>query len=149
MARGKVAMVNGAFLLLTLPFLLRLWVEAVLWRIDRGPQMLGFSLMHGSAGVLTVPLVISWLAIYAYWLFVVAVLMLWIVPALRGRMVGISLVLLGGVGTVGIQALAAYMQSDLPIGALYTGGFLLSALVVFLVIVAIASLRLKTGARVA
>jgi hypothetical protein len=41
------------------------------------------------------------------------------------------------------------MQSDLPIGALYTGGFLLSALVVFLVIVAIASLRLKTGARVA
>jgi hypothetical protein len=62
--------------------------------------------------------------------------------------VGTPLILLGGVGTLGVQALAVYMQSDLPTFLLYAAGFLLSAIVVFLAVVAAASLRLRGPARV-
>ena len=148
MPRGRVATANAAFLLLALPFFLRLWVEAVAWRLERGPQMLGFSLAHGGAGALTVPLLISLLATFAYWLFVAVVGVLWLFPAVRARMVGTVLVLLGGIGTFGFQALATYMQNDLPTGVLYAGAVALSALLVFLVAVTVASFRSKVPARV-
>jgi hypothetical protein len=146
MSHSRLATANGALLLLTLPFLLRLWVEAVVWRIDRGPQMLGFSLVHGGAGVLTVPLVISWLVTHVYLLFAVIVAVLWIVPALRVRMVGALLVVLEGVGTFVSQALAASMQNGPPLWLLYAEALVLSVLIVLLVVAAVASLRLKVAA---
>jgi hypothetical protein len=130
-------------LLLALPFLLRLWVEAVAWRLERGPQLLGFSLAHGGAGVLTVPLLISLLAHFVYWVFVAVVGVLWLLPALRVRMAGTVLVLLGGIGTFGFQVLATYMQNDLSSSVLYAGAVGLSALLVFLVAVTIVSFRRK------
>ena len=148
MPRGRVATANAAFLVLALPFLLRMWVEAVAWRLERGPQMLGFSLAHGGAGALTVPLLISLLATLVYWSFVAVVGALWLFPAVRARMVGTVLVLLGGIGTFGFQALATYMQNDLPTGVLYAGAVALSALLVFLVAVTVASFRSKVPARV-
>jgi hypothetical protein len=42
--------VNAIFLLLVTPIVVRFWVEAVVWRLERGRQMLGFSLIHGGAG---------------------------------------------------------------------------------------------------
>jgi hypothetical protein len=148
MRLGSVAKTNAGLLLLTLPFLLRLWVEAVAWRLERGPQMIGFSLVHGGAGVLTVPLLMSLLAQLVYWLFVAVVAVLWLVPPVRARMDGTGLALLGGIGTFGFQALATFMQNDLPTGVLYAGAAALSALLVFLVAVIVASLRRKVPARV-
>jgi uncharacterized protein with PQ loop repeat len=148
MPRSRVATINAAFLLLTLPFLLRLWFEAVVLRIDSGPQMLGFSLVHGGAGALTIPLMISWVATYIYWLFVIAVAALWLFPTVRARIVGTPHILLGGVGTLAVQALALYMQSDLPTFLLYAVAFLLSVIVMLLAVVAAASLRLSVAARV-
>lgn len=148
MRLGSVVTTNGGLLLLTLPFLARLWVEAVAWRLERGPQMIGFSLAHGGAGVFTVPLVISLLATLVYWLFVVVVALLWLVPPARARMEGIVLVLLGGIGTFGFQALAALMQNDLPSSVLYAGAVVLSATFVLLVAVTVASFRRKVPARV-
>ena len=148
MRLGSVAKTNAGLLLLTLPLLVRLWVEAVAWRLDRGPQMIGFSLAHGGAGVLTVPLLISLLATLVYWLFVAVVAVLWLVPSVRARMDGIVFVLVGGIGTFGFQALATVMQNDLPVGVLYAGAIVLSALLLFLVAVTVASFRPKAGARV-
>ncbi len=148
MPRGKVTTANAALLLLALPFLLRLWVEAVAWRLERGPQMLGFSLAHGGAGALTVPLLISLLANFVYWLFVAVVGVLWLFPTVRARLAGTALVLLGGTGTFGFQALATYMQNDLPTGVLYTGAVALSVLFVFLLAVTVVSFRRKVPARV-
>lgn len=108
--------------------------------------MLGFSLVHGGAGVLTVPLVISWLVSYVYLLFAVIVAVLWIIPALRVRMVGTLLVVLGGVGTFVSQTSAASMQNDLPLWLLYAEALVLSVLIVLLVVAAVASLRLKVAA---
>jgi hypothetical protein len=148
MRLGSVAKTNAGLLLLTLPFLLRLWVEAVAWRLERGPQMIGFSLAHGGAGVLTVPLLISLLANLVYWLFVVIVVVLWLVPPVRARMDGVGLALLGGIGTFGFQALATLMQNDLPTVVLYAGAVAMSVLLVSLVAVIVASLRRKAPARV-
>ena len=145
---GSVARTNAGFLLLTLPFLVRLWVEAVAWRLERGPQMIGFSLAHGGVGVFTVPLLLSLFASLMYWLFVAVVAVLWFVPSVRARMDGALLVVLGGVGTFGFQALATFMQNELPIAVLYAGAVALSALFVFLVAVTVSSFRRKVPARV-
>jgi hypothetical protein len=110
--------------------------------------MIGFSLVHGGAGVLTVPLLMSLLATLVYWLFVAVVAVLWLVPSVRVRMDGIVFVLLGGIGTFGFQALAAFMQNDLPIGVLYAGAVALSALLVFLAAVVVAGFSRKVAASV-
>jgi hypothetical protein len=148
MPRGRVTTANAALLLLALPFLLRVWVEAVAWRLERGPQMLAFSLAHGGAGVLTVPLLISLLANFVYWLFVAVVGVLSLFPNVRVRMAGTVLVLLGGIGTFVFQALATYMQNDLPTGVLYTAAVALSVLLVFLVALTVVSFGRKVPARV-
>jgi hypothetical protein len=145
---GSVARTNAGLLLLTLPFLARLWVEAVAWRLERGPQMIGFSLAHGGAGAFTVPVLISLLATLVYGLFVAVVALLWLIPPMRARMDGTVFVLLGGIGTFGFQALAALMQNDLPVSLLYAGAAALSALFVLLVAVMVASFRRKARARV-
>ena len=95
---------------------------------------------------MTVPLVISWLVSYVYLLFAVIVAVLWIIPVFRVRMVGTLLVVLGGVGTFVSQALATSMQNDLPLWLLYAEALVLSVLIVLLVVVAVASLRLKVAA---
>jgi hypothetical protein len=110
--------------------------------------MIGFSLAHGGAGALTVPLLISLLANLVYWLFVVIVVVLWLVPPVRARMDGVGLALLGGIGTFGFQALATLMQNDLPTGVLYAGAVAMSVLLVSLVAVIVAGLRRKAPARV-
>src|ERR1044072_9324809 len=105
MPRSKLALVNGLFLVIAVPIFLRLWVEAVLWRIERGPQMLAFSLMHGGAGALTVPLVVSLVTVYVYGLFALAVGVAWAFPWVRARITGVDSVLLGVVGASAFQAL--------------------------------------------
>lgn len=146
MSRGGIANANGVLLLATLPFLLRIWLEAVVWRIDDGPQMLGFSLMHAGAGAFTVPLLISLLAVVIYLFFALVVAALSIVPSIRARMLGTRWVIFGGLGVFGFEWLAGYLQSDLSAGLLYAGAFVLSAIVLFLLIVAAVSVRLAAWA---
>ncbi len=90
--------------------------------------MLGFSLMHGGAGVFTVPVVLSYLAMLLYWLFVIAVALMWVFPPVRKQMSGTKFVILGGVGTLTFVSVAEYMQNDLPVIVLYVGASMLSAL---------------------
>ena len=47
---GDVRKANAIFLLVLAPILVRLWYEAVVWRLEQGPQMLGFQVMHLAAG---------------------------------------------------------------------------------------------------
>jgi hypothetical protein len=47
---GDVRKTNGVFLLILSPVMVRLWYEAVVWRIQSGPQMLGFQVLHLAAG---------------------------------------------------------------------------------------------------
>lgn len=132
---------NAVFLFLSLPFFLRIWVEAVLWRFDTGPQMLGFSFMHGGAGLFTIPIAFSLIATSAYWLFVVVVALLWLIPPARKEMTGTKLVILGGAATLASSVLASLLQLPLSQPTLYLGAALLSALMGASVWLAILSLK--------
>ena len=123
-----MAKVNAVFLLLVLPFFLRLWIEAVVWRIERGPQMLGFSLIHGGAGTFTAPIVLSYLSMFLYWMFVAAVALMWLFPSVRKQMAGTKLIIFGGTSTFAFVVVAEYMQTELPVAVLYLGALALSAL---------------------
>ena len=148
MPRSKLALINGLFLVVSAPMLVRLWVEAVLWRIERGPQMLAFSLMHGGAGALTVPLVVSLVTLYVYGLFALVIAVAWLIPSVRARITGIGSVLLGVVGASAFQALAILLQRELPTSLLYVGAIVLSAVLVFLFVVAVNSFREGYGVHV-
>lgn len=119
---------NAILLLLVLPILLRFWVEAVIWRLQRGPQMLGFSLAHGGAGWLTVPLILSFLAIWMYALWVVLVIVLWAIPASRPTVAKPQQAVLGGASLFGFLQIAGVLQREMSIGWLLAGAAGMTAL---------------------
>ena len=141
MRSGLVAKVNAAFLILILPFFIRMWIEAVVWRIQRGPQMLGFSLIHAGAGIFTIPIMAGFLALFLYWIFVGVVVVLWLIPAVRRKMAGTLWVVLGGAATWAFDTVADYLQRELPFAVICLGALVLSALLGSFVLLAVLSLR--------
>lgn len=126
---GTFRKTNAILLAFLLPILLRFWVEAVIWRLNGGPQMLGFSFMHGGAGWLTPVLIASFLATYVYFLWVVYVVFRWLIPALRRRDSGHYLPLLGAGAVILFFVVADYLQKELIPVALVIGVILLSVLI--------------------
>ena len=112
---------NAILLLLLAPIVVRFWVEAVVWRLERGPQMLGFSLAHGGAGWMTLPLLLSFLTIGIYAVWVVIVFVLWAIPLSRGRIARAHRVLLGGVSLFAFLAISDFLQADISTAIVLLG----------------------------
>ena len=121
--------INAILLLLLTPIVLRFWVEAVIWRLERGPQMLGFSLAHGGAGWMTLPLILSFLTIGIYAVWVVIVIVLWAIPASRGKIAKPHRVVLGGVSVFAFLAIADFLQADMSTTIVLMGAAAMSACV--------------------
>jgi hypothetical protein len=117
---------NAILLLLLAPIVVRFWVEAVVWRLERGPQMLGFSLAHGGAGWMTLPLILSFLSIGIYAVWVVIVLVLWAIPLSRGRIARAHRVLLGGVSLFAFFAISDFLQADISTAIVLFGAAAMS-----------------------
>jgi hypothetical protein len=113
--------VNAILLLLLAPIMVRFWVEAVIWRLERGPQMLGFSLAHGGAGWMTLPLILSFLIIWIYAGWVVVVIVLWAIPRFRGKIAKPYRVVLGGVSLFAFLAIADFLQADMSTAIVLMG----------------------------
>jgi hypothetical protein len=126
---GNLGRVNAILLLLVAPIVVRVWIEAVVWRLQRGPQMLGFSLLHGGAGWLSVPLLLSFLAISVYSLWVIVVMTLWAIPASRRKIVQPHFVLLGGASLCVFMLIAQLLQQDMRAPLVWLGAAGLTALV--------------------
>jgi hypothetical protein len=118
--------VNAIFLLVLAPIVVRFWVEAVVWRLERGPQMLGFSLAHGGAGWMTLPLILSFLSIGIYAAWVVIVIVLWAIPLSRGKIAKAHRVLLGGVSLFAFLAVADFLQADISTAIVLLGAAAMS-----------------------
>jgi hypothetical protein len=149
---GDVRKSNAAFLLTVVPILVRLWYEAVVWRLEQGPQMLGFQVIHMAAGGSLAPvlgplLLISFFALYVY-LFWVAVLVLRrLIPGVRGKLFGVRLVGGCAILLVAFMAIADYLQQDeLSKFSLLGGAFLLTACL--FAAVALSYTGYRTGGRV-
>ena len=121
--------VNAILLLLVAPIVVRFWVEAVVWRLERGPQMLGFSLAHGGAGWMTLPLILSFLAIWIYAVWVVIAVVLWAIPRSRPRIAKPHRVVLGGVSLIAFFGIADFLQADMSIAIVLLGAAAMSAFV--------------------
>ncbi len=121
--------VNAILLLLVAPILVRFWVEAVIWRLERGPQMLGFSLAHGGAGWMTLPLILSFLTIWIYGVWVVIVIVLWAIPPFRGKVAQPHRVVLGGVSLFAFLAIADFLQAEMSTAIVLLGAVVMSAFV--------------------
>jgi hypothetical protein len=113
--------VNAILLLLLAPIVVRFWVEAVIWRLERGPQMLGFSLAHGGAGWMTLPLILSFLTIGIYAVWVVVVIVLWALPLSRGKIAKPHRVVLGGVSLFAFLKIADFLQADMSTAIVLMG----------------------------
>ena len=120
--------VNTILLLLLVPIVLRFWVEAVVWRLERGPQMLGFSLAHGGAGWMTLPLILSFLTIWIYAVWVVIVIVLWAIPRSRGKIAKPHRVVLGGVCLFAFFSIADFLQADMSTAIVLMGAAAMSTL---------------------
>ena len=120
--------VNAILLLLLAPIVVRFWVEGVWWRLERGPQMLGFSLAHGGAGWMTLPLLLSFLTIWIYAVWVVFVMVLWAIPPSRRKIAKPHRVALGGVSLFAFLAIADFLQADLNPVLVLTGAAAMTAL---------------------
>ena len=120
--------VNAILLLLLAPIVVRFWVEAVIWRLERGPQLLGFSLAHGGAGWMTLPLILSFLTIWIYAVWVVIVTVLWAMPQSRGKIAKPHRVVLGGVSLVAFLAIADFLQADMSTAIVLMGAAAMSTL---------------------
>jgi hypothetical protein len=121
--------VNAILLLLLAPIVVRFWVEAVIWRLERGPQMLGFSLAHGGAGWMTLPLILSFLTIWIYAVWVVIVIVLWAIPPSRGKIAKPHRVVLGGVSLFAFLAIADFLQADMSTAIVLMGAAAMSTFV--------------------
>ena len=119
--------VNAILLLLVAPIVARFWVEAVVWRLERGPQMLGFSLAHGGAGWMTLPLILSFLAIWIYAAWVVVAMVLWAIPRSRRRIAKPQRVVLGGVSLYAFLEIADFLQADMSTAIVLLGAAAMSA----------------------
>lgn len=124
--------VNAILLLLLAPIVVRFWVEAVVWRLERGPQMLGFSLAHGGAGWMTLPLILSFLTIWIYAVWVVIVIVLWAIPASRGKIAKPHRVVLGGVSLFAFLEIADFLQADMSAAIVLMGAAAMSTFVCLL-----------------
>ncbi len=78
---GDIRRANAIFLSMLAPITIRIWYEAVIWRMEQGPQMLGFQVMHLAAGgpyatIVAPVLLFSLMAWYVYagWIVLIAVL---------------------------------------------------------------------------
>jgi hypothetical protein len=120
--------VNAILLLLLAPIVVRFWVEAVIWRLERGPQLLGFSLAHGGAGWMTLPLILSFLTIWIYAVWVVIVIVLWAIPQSRGKIAKPHRVVLGGVSLFAFLAIADFLQADMSTAVVLMGAAAMSTL---------------------
>lgn len=125
----NLARVNQILLILLAPIVLRFWVEAVVWRLERGPQMLGFSLAHGGAGWMTLPLLLSFLTIWIYGAWVVIVIVLWAMPLSRGKIAKPHRVVLGGVSLLAFLEIADFLQADMSMAIVLIGAAAMTALV--------------------
>ena len=125
---GNLRTTNAIWLALVMPILLRLWVEAVLWRLQRGPQMLFFSLAHGGAGLLTPVLLLSYLALWIYWLWVAIVTLRWLIPSQRHNVKGILSALTGAITLFAFFELGQRLQSPLDPLPLYAGAAIMTGL---------------------
>lgn len=134
--------INAVCLALVCPLLVRFWIEAVVWRIGGGPQMIGFSLVHAGAGLLT-PILILGLLVAPLYIWGGGVMVIaHVFPAVRARLQGGLLVALGvaavGAFTLGVDA----MQSPgLPAAILYSGGFVLATIIASVCVLAVVSWR--------
>jgi hypothetical protein len=120
---------NAIFLVLLAPIVVRFWVEAVVWRLARGPQMLGFSLAHGGAGWMTLPLILSFLTIGIYAVWVVIVLVLWAIPQSRRKFAKAHRVALGGASLFAFLATADFLQADMSTAIVLLGAAAMSTCV--------------------
>jgi hypothetical protein len=118
--------INAILLLLLAPIVVRFWVEAVVWRLERGPQMLGFSLAHGGAGWMTLPLLLSFLTIGIYAVWVGIVIVLWAIPLSRGRIARAHRVLLGGVSLFAFLTISELLQADISTAIVLMGAAAMS-----------------------
>jgi hypothetical protein len=94
---GDVRRANAVFLLVLAPLIVRIWYEAVVWRLQRGPQMLGFEVLHGVAGGLVLgPLfLITLLVGYAYILWAFLLFVLQFIPAAARHFANMRLPVIG------------------------------------------------------
>lgn len=132
---GDARRVNATFLLVLAAIILRLWYEAVIWRIEQGPQMLGFQVMHFAAGgdfrtVLAPLLFFSFLAVYAYFLWAIWLGMSWLIPRKRKNLSNAHTAVIGVSCYVGYGATANTLQAEgLSQGVLLSGAALLTVFV--------------------
>ena len=124
---------NAVLLVFVLPIVLRYWVEAVIWRLSGGPQMLGFSLVHGGAGWLTPVFIGSFIFMYVYFLWVVSVCVRWLIPVFRKRNSAHHVPLLAGAVVYLFFLVASQLQKNLSPAGLAIGAVALSALVLVIV----------------
>ena len=87
--------------------------------------MLGFSLAHAGAGWMTVPLIVSFLAlpVYALW-----VIVLWVIPGTRRKMTKPLHAVLGGGSVFVFFEIADFLQRPLNTGLLLVGAAGMTAL---------------------
>ena len=131
---GDIRKVNAIFLLVISPIIVRIWYEAVVWRLERGPQMLGFEVMHGAAGgpfaVALAPLLLfSLLAGYVYLLWVIVVAALRLIFR-RRQIFNVHFAAVGALCYIAFAYMADYLQADgLTHAGLLRGAFLLTMIV--------------------
>jgi hypothetical protein len=113
---GDVRKTNAVFLLMLLPIIVRLWYEAVVWRLEQGPQMLGFQVLHLAAGgafalVVAPILLISYFVVYVYLLWVLAVVILRFVPRGRRGLANVHQAITGALAYIAFGCVANFLQN--------------------------------------
>lgn len=131
--RGNLTQTNGLFLLCIAPLLVRIWIEAVVWRLNEGPQMLGFQVIHLAAGSWTVPLFVSLLILWLYQLWAAVIVVAALVPAWRRITAGKRFVVLGAGSVLVFFCVADFIQTELPTTAVYVGATAMAGLLLLLV----------------
>jgi hypothetical protein len=134
---GDLTRTNGLFLLCTTPLLVRIWIEAVVWRLYEGPQMLGFQVQHLAAGYWTVPLFASLLVYWLYQLWAVIVGLSALPSSRRASTSGKRFIALGFGATFLFFFVGDLMQSEIPRTAIYAGAAVMIGLFLFVVWLAV------------
>jgi hypothetical protein len=125
---GDLRSTNAYFLLVVAPMMPRIWYEAVVWRLQHGPEMLGFQLMH-RGGLLAAVVSISLFAtsIYIYWCILVSILHL--ISKSRREIYRIQYCCIGAICVVLFAYIAdSLQQSQLTHEAIYAGAGAMAAL---------------------
>jgi len=113
--------INAIFIMFLAPIIIRIWWEAVVWRLTQGPQMLGFSMVHGGAGWLSPILIISWISTYVYILYAIVISFLSVVKGINDRLLGKRYILIGALCVVVFAVVTDKLQSQLSKPILYGG----------------------------